>query len=161
MLQDTKSNYDTDIFGPLLAAVHDLVGGGWRVQCISVYIGGMVHPQQILPSFHRMVDLLTNGWREFLSSMSFNSVEVEDADYTTGCAMSMSCHLMPFMSARRLHLELFGQYRRSLSGQSGQWRYRDAGHGIPRLGCVSFLFSTLRCFQYLATRLVDSVNGDE
>lgn len=34
VLQDTKSNYDTDIFGPLLAAVHDLVGGGWRVQCI-------------------------------------------------------------------------------------------------------------------------------
>eukprot|EP00434_Breviolum_minutum_P013334 symbB.v1.2.011750.t3/scaffold750.1/size323489/2 len=27
VLQDTKSNYDTDIFGPLLAAVHDLVGG--------------------------------------------------------------------------------------------------------------------------------------
>lgn len=80
VLQDTKSNYDTDIFGPLLAAVHDLVGGGWRVQ-------------QILPAFHRMLDVLTNGWREFLTSMSFNSVEVEDENYTTGCAMSMSCHV--------------------------------------------------------------------
>eukprot|EP00435_Cladocopium_sp_Y103_P075365 s16_g56.t2 len=27
VLQDMRSNYDTDIFGPLLAAVHDLVGG--------------------------------------------------------------------------------------------------------------------------------------
>ncbi|CAE6957600.1 ALATS [Symbiodinium natans] len=27
VLQDKRSNYDTDIFGPLLAALHDLVGG--------------------------------------------------------------------------------------------------------------------------------------
>lgn len=27
VLQDMRSNYDTDIFGPLLAAVNDLVGG--------------------------------------------------------------------------------------------------------------------------------------
>lgn len=27
VLQDTRSNYDTDVFGPLLAAVHELVGG--------------------------------------------------------------------------------------------------------------------------------------
>ena len=88
--------------------------GPWPKRCQS----GLVHPQQILPSFHRMVDLSqmvdVNSYPVGLSTLWKWKMQIIPQ------AVPCQCHLMPFMSARRLHLELFVQYRRSLSGQSGQ-----------------------------------------